>query len=74
EITGEFPIAPDDPAYAYDRNPNRIAGNEVEVVLPLNPAVAPTFRTKPGSIAPGSAHIFPWGLPFIRSDACSHVS
>ena len=42
EITGEFPIAPDDPAYAYDRNPNRIAGNEVEVVLPLNPAVAPT--------------------------------
>jgi hypothetical protein len=42
EITGEFPIASDDPAYAYDRNPNRIAGNEVEVVLPLNPAVAPT--------------------------------
>ena len=40
EITGTFPIASDDPAYIYDRNPNRIAGSDVTISLPLNPSQA----------------------------------
>lgn len=40
EITGTFPIASDDPAYVYDRNPNRIAGSDVTISLPLNPSQA----------------------------------
>jgi len=50
EVTGTFPIAADDPAYSYDRNPNQIASSEVTVTLPLNPAVAssPTCLGKGG--------------------------
>lgn len=40
EVTGEFPIASDDPAYSYDRNPNQIASNALTVSLPLKPVVA----------------------------------
>ena len=40
EITGTFPIASDDPAYVYDRNPNRIAGSDFTISLPLNPSQA----------------------------------
>lgn len=42
EITGTFPISPDDPAYAYDRNPNRIAEAEVTISLPRTPVEAAT--------------------------------
>lgn len=41
-VTGTFPIAANDPAYAYDRNPNRIASNDVSVSLPLNPTTSAT--------------------------------
>lgn len=41
-VTGTFPIAANDPAYAYDRNPNRIASNDVTVSLPVNPTTAAT--------------------------------
>ena len=40
EVTGTFPIASNDPAYSYDRNPNRIAANDVTVSLPATPRVA----------------------------------
>lgn len=40
EVTGTFPIAADDPAYAFDRNPNRIAASDVKVSLPLTPTAA----------------------------------
>ncbi|HEX6487396.1 MAG TPA: YHYH protein [Candidatus Dormibacteraeota bacterium] len=36
--TGVFPISPDDPAYAYDRNPNRIEAQETTLNLPATPA------------------------------------
>lgn len=39
-VTGTFPIAANDPAYAYDRNPNRIASQDVTIALPANPTVA----------------------------------
>ena len=42
EVTGTFPIASSDPAYAYDRNPNRIASSDVKVSLPVNPTAAAT--------------------------------
>jgi YHYH protein len=41
-VTGTFPIAANDPAYAYDRNPNRIAANDVTVKLPVSPTAAAT--------------------------------
>ncbi len=40
EHTGTFPIASNDPAYAYDRNPNRIASNDVKVSLSMTPTTA----------------------------------
>ena len=42
EVTGTFPIASSDPAYSYDRNPNRIAISESMISLPLNPSKAET--------------------------------
>jgi hypothetical protein len=38
--TGTFPIAADDPASAYDRNPNSIAPQSVTWSVPLNPKAA----------------------------------
>ncbi len=40
--TGTFPISSSDPAYAYDRNPNRIAAQTIAWGLPGNPTVAAT--------------------------------
>jgi len=42
EVTGTFPIASDDPAYSYDRNPNRITANDVSVSLPVSPTTSAT--------------------------------
>ncbi len=38
--TGLFPITSDDPAYQYDRNPNRIRSQNFELHLPLQPVIA----------------------------------
>jgi hypothetical protein len=38
--TGVFPIASSDPAYAYDRNPNRIAAQTIRWSLPASPTAA----------------------------------
>jgi hypothetical protein len=40
--TGTFPIGASDPAYRYDRNPNRIASQNVNFVLPADPVPAAT--------------------------------
>ncbi|MBU6330236.1 MAG: YHYH protein [Acidobacteria bacterium] len=40
QVTGTFPIAASDPASSYDRNPNRIAANDVTLSLPASPGVA----------------------------------
>lgn len=42
EVTGTFPIAADDPAYSYDRNPNRITPNDVSVSVPVSPTTSAT--------------------------------
>src|SRR4051812_43566250 len=40
--TGVFPVAPDDPAYAIDRNPNSIKEQSVTYTLTANPTVDST--------------------------------
>lgn len=39
-VTGNFPIASNDDAYTYDRNPNSIQGQTITLSLPANPAAA----------------------------------
>jgi len=48
DVTGTFPIAADDPAFAYDRNPNSIAASKISKNLPVSPtaAAAPSCLTK----------------------------
>ena len=47
-VTGVFPVAADDPAYQYDRNPNTIGETDLSVSLPVSPVVAdaPTCLSK----------------------------
>lgn len=40
EVTGTFPIAATDPAYAYDRNPNTITTQTIEWTVPADPALS----------------------------------
>lgn len=40
DVTGTFPIAADDPAFSYDRNPNSIAATELAITLPASPSAA----------------------------------
>ena len=40
--TGNFPIAPSDPAHQYDPNPNHIAAQSFTYTVPLNPTAAAT--------------------------------
>ncbi len=41
-VTGTFPIAPSDPAYQYDRNPNQITAQSFSYSLPATPTAAAT--------------------------------
>ena len=42
--TGSFPVARTDDVYAYDRNPNRISAQTVQVSIPSSPRRAPSPR------------------------------
>jgi len=46
--TGNFPIRSSDDAYRYDRNPNRIASQNVSISVPANPAPAARRSCVPG--------------------------
>jgi YHYH protein len=48
--TGQFPIAPDDPAYRYDTNPNRIGTKDFQFTLPALPQLAPQAQCAPGAV------------------------
>jgi hypothetical protein len=48
--TGTFPIPPDSAAYQYDRNPNAIASQNFDVVLPAEPATAAAPSCAPGAV------------------------
>lgn len=41
-VTGTFPVAADDPAFNYDRNPNTIGETALSVSLPVTPTVGAT--------------------------------
>ena len=45
--TGEFPIAKDDPAYEYDRNPSAITARAKSISIPMNPVKATTTSCLP---------------------------
>ena len=49
-VTGVFPIAADDPAYAFDRNPNSIAETEINVTLPASPVAGDAACLPKGTI------------------------
>jgi hypothetical protein len=48
--TGIFPIRGDEPAYQYDRNPNRIQTQAVRLALPAEPRLASAPRCAPGAV------------------------
>jgi hypothetical protein len=50
--TGTYPISSSDPAYAYDRNPNRIAGHSIDFTFPATPTAnsTPTCMASGGTI------------------------
>lgn len=58
DVTGTFPIAANDPAYAYDRNPNSIAQTEISKSLPVTPTVAAT----PGCLGKGTIGVLKNGV------------
>jgi hypothetical protein len=48
--TGTFPVAANDPAYQFDRNPNTIAVQDFAFAIPADPVVAPEPGCAPGSV------------------------
>jgi uncharacterized membrane protein YgcG len=56
--TGIFPISPSEPAYAYDRNPNSIKAQNINLSLPLNP----TFAASPSCLPAGAIAILTDGI------------
>ena len=58
QVTGTFPIAATDPAYAYDRNPNRIAATGFSFALPRTPSAA----TTPGCLGMGAIGVLRNGV------------
>jgi hypothetical protein len=72
--TGTFPIAPTDPAYSYDRNPNSIKSVSRSWALPANP----TARAAPTCLGMGPIGILLTGAVFFNAldaggrDAVAH--
>ncbi len=72
-VSGTFPVAADDPAYQYDRNPNTIAGYTLSVSLSARPKMAGTSTCVGGTIGVSSK-----GLPIYSAfdaegrDASAH--
>ncbi len=49
-LTGVFPVAQSDDAYKYDRNPNKIAAQNIRIELPANPVLAAQPTCTPGAL------------------------
>lgn len=71
--TGQFPIAQSDPAYNYDRNPNSIAAQTLQDILPVQPVYSDTPHCMGGE-----AGIMLSGVPLFNGfdaemrDAAAH--
>lgn len=61
--TGTFPIAPSDPTYAYDHNPNTIAAHAINDRLPGTPAASDT----PACLRPGAIGVLLTGAVFFNA-------
>ncbi len=48
--TGIFPIASGDDSFQYDRNPNHIAAQKLQITIPANPTLADRPSCAPGAI------------------------
>jgi hypothetical protein len=74
--TGTFPIAQDDPSYAYDRNPGTIVATDSTITLPENPTIA----AKPSCMNEGAVGMLRNGVKVFNSldakglDAVAHES
>ncbi len=66
--TGRFPIAADDDAYAFDRNPNTILAQTVSLTLPGRPKIA----TKPSCLPMGMIGIALNGVAIFNALDDSH--
>ncbi len=72
--TGDFPISPSDPAYAYDRNPNAIQAQSLTYTLPANPTVA----SAPSCVGMGPIGVLSDGVTLFNAldadgrDAAAH--
>jgi len=62
-VSGTFPIASDDPAFAYDRNPNTIGESDIDVTLPVSPSVNAT----PTCLPKGTIGVFKNGVAAFAS-------
>jgi hypothetical protein len=62
-VTGVFPIAANDPAHAYDRNPNRISAGAVTISLPLRP----TRAAEPACLGKGRIGMLRNGVPLFAA-------
>lgn len=74
QVTGIFPIAPDDPAYQYDTNPNSILALPMTFDIPLHPVAA----SESGCVPMGMIGISTTGVAFYSAlddagrDAAAH--
>lgn len=74
EPTGQFPISPGDPAFRYDRNPNRIRARSLDFEIPARPVRART----PGCLPMGMIAITVTGVAIFSAvddggrDAAAH--
>lgn len=72
--TGTYPVAASDPAYRYDRNPNRIQAQSLNYTFPTNPTVA----SQPSCLRPGAIAVLLTGvvvfdaLDAMGRDAVAH--
>jgi hypothetical protein len=72
--TGSFPITPDDPAYRYDTNPNRIAAQQLDFEIPATPR----FADEPHCLPMGMIGFAVTGVAFYSAldaagrDAAAH--
>lgn len=72
--TGTYPVSPQDDAYQYDRNPNRIAAQTVTWSLPAVPeaaAAASCVGLGPVGVMLTGAYVFN-GLDALGRDAVAH--
>lgn len=72
--TGQYPVAPADPTYRYDPNPNAIAPHGLRVALPARPLPA----AQPSCLPPGPIGVLLTGSTFFNAldapgrDALAH--